>query len=110
MFKSMLQTLIQNQRLEFLHNPSIQQNLRFIQKLTLLIVSTTYAASTTLFKKNVLFYTFMYIVTHNIYFSSFKVHLPHTHFSYSWCPDISQLPFPFNGAKISLVVQSDGYN
>lgn len=57
----MLQTLIHNQQLEFLHNPGIWQNLRFIQKLTLSIGSTTfifsYAASTSVFKKNVLFDT-----------------------------------------------------
>lgn len=78
----MLQTLIQNQWLEFLNNPSIQQNLRFTQKLTFLIVSTafifSYAASTSLFKKNVLFDTCLCIYFHKIYI--FEVHLPHTLF------------------------------
>lgn len=59
----MLPTVIQNQRLEFLYNPSIQQKLRFIQKLTLLIVSTTlifsYAASS-LFNKYILWYVYVY--------------------------------------------------
>lgn len=65
-FKSMLPTVIQNQRLEFLYNPSIQQKLKFIPQLRLLIFSTSfifsYAASTSFFNKYILWYMIMYIV------------------------------------------------